>query len=218
VAVSGGVDSWLLAALLQSLRYRVHGWYLETGIPQYCELRQVEQSSQALGIGYSRIRATADGFLDSVPEFVAVTETPIYNLHPVSKLLLAKALRREGVATLVMGDGADQVMRQDRDCDLLPLTLACFQAAGIRVIAPFLAESVIGFCLQPDPQKRPVRDLARQLGVPDVPKHPTLFPQVPLPPSPRALLPASPAPSRQYEASCVSYTTGLLLQALEGPR
>jgi len=215
VAVSGGVDSWLLAALLQSLGYRVRGWYLESGVAEYCELPQVERSSQALGIECRHIRATADDFLNAVPEFVAVTETPIYNLHPVSKWLLAKALRREGVATLVTGDGADQAMRQERDCDLLPLTLTCFQSAGIRVVAPFLAASVALFCRQPDPGKRPVRLLARQLGVPDVPKHPTLFPAVALPPHPRALLPAPAAPSRQYQAQCVSYTTGLLLGMLE---
>src|SRR5579863_5056784 len=132
VAVSGGIDSWLLAAILQAEGYRVRGWYLESGIAGYCEREQVERLSKALGIECFCIRVTVDDFLESVAEFVAVTETPVYNLHPVSKWLLAQGLRREGITTLVTGDGADQVMRWEWDCDLLPPTIACFRRAGIR--------------------------------------------------------------------------------------
>ena len=227
VAVSGGIDSWLLAAMLRTLGYRVRGWYLESGISGYCERDQVERFSDTLGILCRYIKVAASDFLASVPEFLSVTETPIYNLHPVSKWLLAKALRREGISTLVTGDGADQVMRHEWDCDLLPLTLACFQSAGVRLIAPFLAAPVIGFCRVPHPDKGPIRELARQLGVPSVPKHPTLFPAVELPMHPRALLPGMelggrrPAFSRRTDDErrssvlLLSYTTGLLIEALE---
>jgi hypothetical protein len=221
VAVSGGIDSWLLAAMLRALGYRVRGWYLESGIPGYCERDQVAHFSAILGVPCRYIRVTAKDFLAYLPEFLSVTETPIYNLHPVSKWLLAKALHREGISTLVTGDGADQVMRHEWDCDLLPLTLACFQGAGLRLITPFLAPPVIGFCRVPDPDKRPIRELARQLGVPSVPKHPTLFPAVDLPRHPRALLPGIDLGGQQTDdekrssALLLSYTTGLLLQALE---
>jgi PP-loop superfamily ATP-utilizing enzyme len=211
VAVSGGIDCWLLAAILQAQGYRVRGWYLESGIAGYCEREQVERMSEALGIECRSIRVTAGDFVESAAEFVAVTETPIYNLHPVSKWLLAKGLRDEGITTVVTGDGADQVMRWDWDCDLLPLTMACFRSAGIRLVTPFATDEVIGFCRQPYPDKQPIRDLARELGVPAVAKHPTLFPAVKLPSQPHAELPAV----CESQTSCLSYTTGLLLQALE---
>jgi PP-loop superfamily ATP-utilizing enzyme len=213
VAVSGGIDSWLLAAILKSEGYRVCGWYLESGVPGYCERDQVERSARILGIPCRYVRVTENDFLQAVPEFVAITETPIYNLHPVSKWLLANALRREGIDTVVTGDGADQVMRHEWDCDLLPMTLTCFQNAGVRLVAPFLAERVMAFCRRPYPDKRPVRELAQQLGVPMAAKHPTLFPPVELPAHPRADLPVGAA--GDYKTASLSYTTGLLLQALE---
>jgi hypothetical protein len=178
VAVSGGIDCWLLAALLKSDGRAVRGWYLESGVPGYCERDQVLRMADAVGISCECIRVEADDFLRALPRFVAVTETPIYNLHPVSKLLLAEGLAKRGIRAVVSGDGADQVMRWDWNCDLLPLTLTCFEAAGVRLVAPFLGESVISLCRTPSADKSPVRALARQLGVPDVPKRPTLFPEI----------------------------------------
>jgi hypothetical protein len=218
VAVSGGVDSWLLAAILKYQGYRVCEWYLETGIPSYCEREQVKRSSEVLGIECRHIRVTARDFVESAAEFTSITESPIYNLHPVSKWLLAKGLRGEGITTLVTGDGADQVMRWEWDCDLLPLTMACFRSAGIRMVAPFMADQVIDFCRQPYPDKQPVRNLARQLGVPAVAKQPVLFPPLTLPSRPRAVLPSARPEFTQAcenQTSCLSYTTGLLQQSLE---
>jgi PP-loop superfamily ATP-utilizing enzyme len=197
VAVSGGIDSWVLAALLKRLGYRVRGWYLESGVEGYCEREQVQRFRDALGIPCEHIRVSGRDFMESAAEFVAVTQTPIYNLHPVSKLLLARGLARNGVTSVVTGDGADQVMRRDWDCDLLPLTLTCFRAAGVRVTAPFLSERVVSSCTRPYLDKEPLRALAHRLGVPDVPKHPTLFPW--------------------RTSTCLEFTTTLLLQALETP-
>ncbi len=216
VAVSGGIDSWLLAAILRHAGYRVRGWYLESGIPGYCERQQVEWIARTLGIACRHIRVTASDFLASLPAFVSATESPIYNLHPVSKWLFARALRQEGVRAVVTGDGADQAMRQEWDCDLLPLTLGCFQSAGVRLVAPFLSAPVIGFCDRPFADKWPIRELAARLGVPAVPKHPTMFPAIALPPPHvPVVLPGRLVPPGD-RACCLSYTTGLLLEALEG--
>ncbi len=217
VAVSGGVDCWLLAALLKRLGYRVCGWYLETRIQGYCEREQVARSSEVLGIECRHIRVAAEEFVEALPEFTAIVQTPIYNLHPVSKWLLAKGLRREGVTAVVTGDAADQVMRWDWNCDLLPLSIACFHGAGIRMVAPFMAEGVVRCCQQPEPHKQPVRKLAQHLGVPDVPKQPTLFPALTLPSQPRASLPSAPGYRLAGEdrRACLSYTSGLLQQSLE---
>jgi hypothetical protein len=178
VAVSGGTDSWLLAALLKARGQRVRGWYLESRIPGYCEREQVLTMADALGVECCCLRVSADQFVEALPAFVAHTESPIYNLHPVSKWLLARELARRGVTSIISGDGADQVLRCEWDCDLLPLTLTCFQAAGVRLIAPFLSESVVALCRVPSPQKALVRHLARRLGVPETAKRPTLFPPI----------------------------------------
>ncbi len=215
VAVSGGIDSWLLAVLVRSLGHRVQAWYLETDVPGYCEREQTTCLSRALGIPYEPIRVAADDFLSALPDFIAITETPIYNLHPVSKLLLAKALRERGVSSIVTGDGADQVMRHEWDCDLLPLTRACFHAAGIGLVTPFLSAPVLQACDQPYPDKRPVRELAQRLGIPATPKHPTFFPPVELPMEPRTQLPVPTPYGSEDRAHCLSYTTGMLLQTLE---
>lgn len=176
IAVSGGLDSWVLAALLKSRGHEIQGWYLETGIPGYCEKPIVEQLAAHLRVPCSYLRATAEDFHNALPGFVAVTEWPIYNLHPVSKLLFARQLASRGVAQIITGDGADQVMRHDWDCDLIPLTLACFEAAGIDLKTPFLSPQFIALCDRPTPDKEPLRRLAKKLGLPALPKRPTLFP------------------------------------------
>lgn len=108
----------------------------------------------------------------ALPRFLAVTRTPIYNLHPVSKLLLAEALRDAGVPEIIGGDAADQIFRGESTCDLLPLTLACFAHAGVRLHLPFQAVTIA----QPDPDKLALRALAADLGLPPIAKQPTLVP------------------------------------------
>jgi len=179
IAVSGGIDAWLLAALLHDEGRPVRGWYLESDVPGYCEKEQVMRMADALEVPCEFVQASAADFLQALPEFVATTESPIYNLHPVSKLLFARAVAARGVTTLISGDGADQVMGWDWHCDLLPLTLTCFQAAGVRLETPFLSEGVAALCWVPRATKEPVRELARRYGIPDVPKRPTLFPPPP---------------------------------------
>ena len=206
VAVSGGMDSWVLATLLRSYGFAVRAWYLESGVAGYCEVERVRYLSRGLGIACRCVRVTKSEFVNALPDFVEAVESPIYNLHPVSKWLLAQALRNEGVVRLVTGDGADQVLRQETECDLLPLTLSCFRVSGVDLITPFLSEAVVRMSPRPDPEKRIVRALAERLGVPNLSKHATIFPEVQLPRGPAS------------RSGCLTYTTELLLEALEDPR
>lgn len=174
VALSGGIDSWVLALLLRKLGYAVRGVSLASGVAGYCEWDRVAALADMFEVPVEPI--AAEPFEAALPRFLAVTATPIYNLHPVSKLLLAEGAARLGYSRLVGGDGADQVFRCERECDLLPLTQACFHHAGVALVAPFLAPEVQALCTVPDPDKQPVRALAAALGIPPIPKRPTLYP------------------------------------------
>lgn len=176
VALSGGLDSWVLALLLRGLGYRVHGLSLATGIPGYCEAERVQQFAAQFAIPVETIPASLEAMEAALPRFLAVTRTPIYNLHPVSKLLLAEAAASRRIPFVVTGDAADQVFRCEESCDLLPLTQACFSHCRVELITPFLAPEVRALCAQPDPGKRILRELAAELGLPPIPKQPTLVP------------------------------------------
>ncbi|HEU0124332.1 MAG TPA: asparagine synthase-related protein [Bryobacteraceae bacterium] len=176
VALSGGLDSWVLALLLRERGTAVRGYTLRSDVAGYCEWPQTQALAGQFGMPLEAIRVGPGAFAEALPRFLAVTKTPIYNLHPVSKLLLAEALAQRGETMAVTGDGADQVFRCDRDCDLFPLTQACFLHAGVRLHTPFLSAAVRALCVEPDSEKRPVRELAALLGIPAIPKRPTLYP------------------------------------------
>ena len=174
VAVSGGLDSWVLAQLLRRMGRQVVGYSLVSNVPGYCEWDQTLAISRHFDIPVQAIEAAS--FDAALPRFLQITRTPIYNLHPVSKLLLAEGLAARGIARIVTGDAADQVFRCEAECDLLPLTQACFRHCGVELIAPFLAPEVQALCAVPDPEKRPLRELAASLGIPAIPKCPTYYP------------------------------------------
>jgi hypothetical protein len=208
VAVSGGIDSWTLAAMLKKRGHEVRAWYLESGVEGYCERTQVRMLADAVGIRCEPMHVTAADFVELLPEFVEITGMPIYNLHPVSKLLLAKGLAQRGVKCVVTGDGADQAMRHEWNCDLLPLTTSCFDAAGVQLICPLAVPPPGG----PYRDKEPIRSLARSLGIPDVQKRGTYFPEITLPEGPR---PQIPIEESSYRRECVACTMGLLLASVE---
>lgn len=174
VALSGGLDSWVVALLLRQLGRTVEGFTLVSGVTGYCEWPQTRAIAAQFDIPVQPIQAPS--FDAALPRFLRVTQTPIYNLHPVSKLLFAEALATRGITRIVTGDAADQVFRCESACDLLPLTQACFRHCGVDLFTPFLAPEIRGLCTVPDPSKLPLRDLARQLGIPSIPKRPTYYP------------------------------------------
>jgi len=164
VALSGGLDSAIVLALTGS---RVPAYVLCPAMAGYNEREEALRTARAVGAEVVLVEVGEDDFRDALPDAVTAMEAPIYNAHPVAKLLLARAMRRDGVTLALSGDGADHVVKRDRSADYLPLTHDLFRAAGVTLLSPFLDEAVVGHLvsLPVDPDKPALRAVGAALGV-----------------------------------------------------
>lgn len=178
LALSGGVDSAVLAALL---RGRAVAYTLAPELPDYGEEDEASAVAARMGLELRRVRVGAAAYVDALPAAIAACECPLYNLHPVSRFLLARAVRADGLTTLVTGDGADERFGGTSGADYLPIVGALARAAGLQTRAPFLE---LPAALARDPDKRGLRALALGLGVPEPialrPKRPRYAPPIDL--------------------------------------
>ncbi|WP_170136202.1 asparagine synthase C-terminal domain-containing protein [Nannocystis exedens] len=182
LALSGGVDSAALAALLGA---RATVYTLAPELPGYSEEAEARAVAGRLGLELRVVRASAADYVQALPLVIAACECPLYNLHPVSRWLLARAVGDDGLDVLVTGDGADEVFRGTSGADYLPIVGALARAAGLVPVAPFLDESVAAHVAE-DPHKQALRSLAVALGVPESiarrPKQPRFAPPIDLSP------------------------------------
>lgn len=162
LALSGGVDSAVLAGLLSG---QAAVYTLESGLPGYCEAAEAQVVADGLGVALRRVRVSEADYVGSLPAVIRGCETPLYNLHPVSRYLLARAVRADGYDVLITGDGADEVFGGTGGADYLPIVGALTRAAGLGAWAPFL-DAPVAAVVRRDPDKRVLRALARELGVP----------------------------------------------------
>ncbi len=162
LAVSGGLDSALLWAALGD---RAQAFTLATRLPGYCEVDDTLALARHLGLDLEVVEASADDVVEAAPRAVLAAETPLYNLHPVARLLLAERIRAAGFDVLVTGDGADEVCRGETGEDYLPIVGALMLEAGLEPVAPLLDDRVRA-AMPRHPAKRALRELALRLGVP----------------------------------------------------
>jgi asparagine synthase (glutamine-hydrolysing) len=143
-ALSGGLDSALLLALLRRDGCAAPVFTLVTSIPGYCERDLTLGAARAIGEhDVSEIPASAEDFVAALPEAIAACETPLYNLHPVSKWLFFRELHNRGFDMVITGDGADQVFAGADGRNYLPIIGAMARVAGITLGSPFLDERVL---------------------------------------------------------------------------
>jgi hypothetical protein len=168
VALSGGLDSALILALVHEVDPSVPALVLDPRLADYSEREIALETARAVGADAIVSAVTADELLAAVPEAIAAMEVPLFNLHPVAKWLLALAARRAGFATLLSGDGVDQVMTRDASANYLPLVSAAFARAGVALRAPLLDDGVVRHLLSlpPDPSKTALRAFAATLPIP----------------------------------------------------
>jgi hypothetical protein len=169
LALSGGLDSAILLALLRELGARhVPVYILATGLPDYCERDVAVDLALRIQATVRVVQVGEPDFVNALPRAARAVEEPMFNLHPVAKLLLADAMAHDGIELAISGDGADQVLRRDQSADYLPLCKALFDAASVHLSPPFLAPAAVA-CLTgipPDPDKECLRLLGERLGLP----------------------------------------------------
>jgi len=222
LALGGGVDSAVLAALLRDRAVA----YTLAGLPGYGEEREAVAVARRLGIELRSVEAGEAEFVVALPGAIRACERPLYNLHPVGRLLLARAVRTDGFDCLVTGDGADQVFGGTSAGDYLPLVGSLGRAAGVVTVAPFL-HPTLARQVALDPDKLALRKLALELGVPEEialrPKRARFAPPMDLAAHWDGPLAASlgralgRAPSRATDRERVSWTTlGLFARSFPG--
>lgn len=167
IALSGGLDSAVVLAMVLAIDPNVTSFVLVPRLAGYDESDAAFETARSLDAKVEAIEATADDIRAELGAAVDAMEVPIYNLHPVSKWLLARAARSAGIATMISGDAADHVFTRDTSADYLPLASAAFDAAGVALRTPFLDDDVVAHVLAspPDRDKRELRDLAATIGL-----------------------------------------------------
>ena len=231
LALSGGLDSALLAALLRRRGHSLPVYILDAHLEGYREVDEALATARSIGVPESDIvvaGADASDFAGALPDTIRAAEAPLFNLHPVSKLLLARRMRDDGIEVAITGDGADQVFAGAAAANYIPIVGALFRAAGVELRAPFAAETIIALARQlgTDPHKTALRRAAAGC-VPDRilkrRKAPRLTPPVPIDAHFQPELTARiardldlPRPSLDTDPERVLWTTiGLLVASLE---
>lgn len=185
LALGGGLDSALLLAVIRRvLNKDVPVFSLCASIPGYSEREAIVAATRSLDVEPNLLQATNGDFVETLSDCIKAAEVPLYNLHPVSKLLLARRLKERGIERVITGDGADQVFAGVPGWDYLPIVAALIAAGGVALSCPFLYPRVAAWAAdRADPSKSALRSVARRLlpaQIADAPKVGQLAPEMDL--------------------------------------
>lgn len=165
LALGGGLDgAAVLVAWRASGHPMPHVMTLATGLPGYDEVEDARAIAAHAGVPLEVVTATPAELIAMTPEAVRAIETPLYNLHPVHRLAIARAAARRGAWTLVTGDGADSIFAGAPDLDYVPLVAALARCTGLAHCSPFLADVLVDGT-EPDPTKGALRVYLRARGL-----------------------------------------------------
>lgn len=144
LALGGGLDGAVVLALWARSGVPLPTVLtVETGLAAYDEVDAARAIAESVGARVVAVQAPPAEVLACLDEAVIACETPLSNLHPVTRLILARAARKFGFDTLVTGDGAHAVFAGAADGDSVPRMAALTEAAGLTLASPFLAEPVV---------------------------------------------------------------------------
>ena len=164
LALGGGLDAALVLAGLRELGLPMPALLtLATGLPGYDEVERAQAIARHFSMPLQVVQVNPATLVELLPQAVAAVETPLYNLHPVSRFALTVQARARGFESMLTGDGADAACAGKADLDYVPLVAAL--NAGLKVSSPFFDPQVIAGAR--GPAKLRLRELAALLGLPD---------------------------------------------------
>jgi len=185
LALGGGLDSALLLAVIRRVLNRsVPVFSLCPRFKDYNERAVILLTARSLGVEPELLEVAEADFVAALSDCVSLAEVPLYNLHPVSKLLFARMLKDRGIQRVITGDGADQVFVGTAGWDYLPIIGALFVGVGVGLCCPFLDPRVSAWGqARTDATKSALRELGRGLlpaATAAAPKVPQLAPEMDL--------------------------------------
>jgi asparagine synthase (glutamine-hydrolysing) len=108
-ALSGGLDSSALLALLVREQPRAPAFVLADAGPDDPELERARATAARLGARLHVVEASTRDLVERMPDAVLATESLLLNARAVGKHRLREAAQREGVEALLSGAGADEL-------------------------------------------------------------------------------------------------------------
>ena len=169
LALGGGIDAPLAVVAARRAGFDVRG-ALTLVVPgtSYDESPEAETLARALDLELHVLRVTPDDLAAALPQASRAAMSAFYNLHPVSRWLVAREAAERGFDALLSGDGADQASRGATEApDYVPLVASLTRGAGLRFASPFCEDVVIeALATRRDPAKAALRELAGAWNVP----------------------------------------------------
>lgn len=111
VALSGGIDSGMIAALAQkNYPEPMHAFCVGyPGRPPYDERAQARKLAESLGMIVHEVELPVDSFVDFFPELVTVMDEPIADPAAFGHYSVPRAAADQGVKVLLSGIGGDEI-------------------------------------------------------------------------------------------------------------
>jgi asparagine synthase (glutamine-hydrolysing) len=111
VALSGGVDSGIIAAMAQrNSSTPLHAFSIGyPGRPPYDEREKARKLASELGMIFHEVEIPVDSFSDSFPELVRAMDEPIADPAAFGHYSIPKAVSESGIKVLLSGLGSDEI-------------------------------------------------------------------------------------------------------------
>jgi asparagine synthase (glutamine-hydrolysing) len=111
VFLSGGVDSGIIATLVQEERNKVKAGPVSTftiGFKEVSELKAAKEVSDKIGSKHNEILITFEEYLKELPEIIWYFDEPVADPSAVSLFFLAREASKQ-VKVVLSGEGADEL-------------------------------------------------------------------------------------------------------------